>query len=157
MDRDRVYARLLAPSQDGNLWLLDEAGFELKKMEIATGRIVFTTSLDLVLPGKKNYDFRFMREYQNQLFLADHNGAVLVFDLNGTFRKTLPLNNCDWFGFDDDELMCMQEGALVYYHLLKHSLRKEVLPEPFAQASEVLYSGNRLYGLVKGNLYDQEL
>ena len=151
LERDRGYARLLAPSQDGNLWLLDEAAFELRKLEMNSGRVLFSTPLDLILP-RRNYDFSFMREYQNQLYLADRNGPMLVFDLNGTYRKQLPLENCGWFGFDGEEMITTAQGEIIRYHPFKLAMRKQPLPESLKEATEILFLNGRWWVLVKGEL-----
>lgn len=151
LDRDRGYARLLAPAQDGNLWLLDEAAFELRKLEAGSGKVLFSTPLDLILPGR-NYDFSFMREYQNQLYLADRNGPMLVFDLNGTFRKQLPLEKCVWFGFEGEELLTVREGEVIRYHPFRLAMRKEPLPEVLKDGSELFRLNGRFWALIKGEL-----
>lgn len=152
VDQEKGYARLLAPAQDGNLWLLDEASFQLKKMNPARGNILFSTPLDLLLSGK-SCDFSFMREYQNQLYLADRQGPVLVFDLNGSFRKKLPVENCSWLGFDGEELLALQKGDLIRYHPFRLEMKKEPLPVLIQEASELLIGNGRCWALVKGDLF----
>ena len=151
LDQEKGYARLLAPAQDGNLWLLDEASFQLRKINPASGNVLFSTPLDLILSGRP-YEFSFMREYQNQLYLADKTGALLVFDQNGSFRKKLPLENCSWFGFDGEELLALQQGELIRYHPFRLTMRKEALPAGLQEATEVLKLNGRFWALVKGEL-----
>jgi hypothetical protein len=155
IERAQGYARLMAPAQDGNIWLLDEASFELRKTEMSSGRVLFSTPLNLILQGRP-YEFSFMREYQNQLYLADKQGPVLVFDLNGNFRQKLPLQNCSWFGFDREELLSIQNGEIVWYHPFRLSIRKKALPESMKSATELLFLSNRVFCLQKGTLYNFE-
>jgi len=145
------YIRLLAPSQDGNLWVFDEATFQLKKINPANGNTIFSTPLDLVLSGKP-HELSFMREYQNQLYIADKLGQILVFDQTGTFRKKLPLENCSWFGFEGEELLMVQQGEIIRYHPFRLELRKEPLPEGLNDASELLRLNDKYWGLQKGDL-----
>ena len=151
LDQEKGYARLLAPAQDGTLWLLDEASFQLRKVNPANGNVVFSTPLDLILFGRP-YEFAFMREYQNQLYLADKQGPMLVFDQNGTFRKKLPLENCSWFGFEGEELFTVQSGEIVRFHPFRLSIRKEPLPEGLKEASELLMLNGKFWALQKGEL-----
>lgn len=151
LNQEKGYARLLAPSQDGKLWLLDEASFQLRKIDPATGNVLFSTPLDLILSGK-SYDFSFMREYQNQLYLADRLGPLLVFDLNGSFRKKLPLENCSWFGFDGEELLTVQQGEILRYHPFRLEKRKEALPASIKEATELLIENTRYWALQNGEL-----
>jgi hypothetical protein len=145
------YIRLLAPSQDGNLWVFDESTFQLKKINPTNGNTIFSTPLDLVLSGKP-HELSFMREYQNQLYIADKLGQILVFDQTGTFRKKLPLENCSWFGFEGEELLMVQKGEVIHYHPFRLELRKEPLPEGLKDASELILLNGRFWALVKGEL-----
>lgn len=145
------YIRLLAPSQDGNLWVFDEATFQLKKINPANGNTIFSTPLDLVLSGKP-HELSFMREYQNQLYIADKLGQILVFDQTGTFRKKLPLENCSWFGFEGEELYAIQGDSLVYFHPFLLSMRKKSLPEELKSASELIILPGKTYCLKGGEL-----
>ena len=151
LEQEKGYARLLAPSQDGKLWLLDEASFQLRKIDPATGNVLFSTPLDLVLSGR-SYEFSFLREYQNQLYLADKQGPLLVFDQNGTFRKKLPLENCSWFGFDGEELLTVQQGEILRYHPFRLAMRKEPLPEGLKESSELIKLNGKIWALVRGEL-----
>lgn len=151
LDQEKGYARLLAPAQDGNLWLLDEASFQLRKINPVSGSVLFSTPLDLILSGR-SYEFSFLREYQNQLYLADNMGQMLVFDQNGSFRKKLPLENCSWFGFDGEELLTVQQGEIIRYHPFRLEKRKEPLPSSIKEASELLIENDRYWALQKGEL-----
>lgn len=152
LDRERGYARLLAPAQDGNLWLLDEAAFELRKIDIQNGKTLFSTPLDLILP-RKNYDFSFMREYENQLYIADRRGELLVFDQNGSFRKKLPLENIGWFGFAGEELYVVQKGELIWFHLQRNTIRKVVLIPEISESGELIPITGRYFCLQHGALF----
>ncbi len=146
-----AYIRLLAPSQDGNLWVFDESSFQLKKINPANGNTIFSTPLDLVLSGKL-HELSFMREYQNQLYIADKLGQILVFDQTGTFRKKLPLENCSWFGFEGEELLMVQQGEIIRYHPFRLELRKEPLPQGLKDVSEFLRLNDKYWVLQKGDL-----
>jgi hypothetical protein len=149
------YARLLAPSLDGNLWVLDESSFQLKKIEIQSQKTLFSTPLDLVLTGKQ-YELSFMREYQNQLYLADRLGRVLVFDQMGNFRKKLPLEKCGWLGFRGEEIYTLENDSLAFFHPFLLKKRKLALPSGAAGAEKVLITGNSLFFLRNENLYRME-
>ena len=151
LDQEKGYARLLAPAQDGNLWLLDEASFRLQKINPAKGNTIFSTPLDLILSGRP-YEFSFMREYQNQLYLADKQGPVLVFDQNGSFRKKLPLENCSWFGFDGEELITVQQNDIIRFNPFRPEMKKETLPADLADTTEMLIINGKYWVLQGGEL-----
>ena len=137
LDQEKIgYARLVAPALDGNLWVLDESNFSLKKIDLRNQQIIFSTPLDLVL-GAKNYDISFMREYQNQLYLVDKQGYVLLFDQMGNFRKKLPFQKIDWIGFQGDEAYCVQSDTLRFFNPYTLKTRNVALPKALKEAIEL--------------------
>lgn len=145
------YARLVCPSQDGNLWILDESNFQLKKVDFQSQRALFSTPLDLILtPGK--YSISYMREYQNQLYLCDAKGPVLQFDQMGNFKKKLPLQKLDWLGFSGEEVYCLQSDSLVFFHPYRFSIRKVALPSEISGAKELLKIGNTWFWVNENGL-----
>ena len=79
-----VRTATLAP--DGLLWLLDESALTLREFDPQALRMVQNTPLDLII-GRSRPDFRFLRQYQNNLYLVDHTSGVFVFDNLGNYRK----------------------------------------------------------------------
>lgn len=150
------YARFMAPSLDGNLWVLDESGFQLKKMDPQSQKTIFSTPLDLVLAGKQ-YDLSFMREFQNQLYVADRQGKVLMFDQMGNFKKKLPIENCEWLAFQGEEVYAVDNDSLAYFHPFLLRKRKRALPSEAKGASQFLLSGNQVFWIHKDGLHRMEM
>lgn len=140
------YARLVAPGNDGNLWVLDETNFQLRKLDLRNQATLSSTPLDLILKAR-NYDIRFMREYQNQLYLCDAKGPVLLFDQMGNFKKRLPLQNSDWIGFQGEEVYSVRNDSLVFFHPYKLTQRKKPLPAALSQSIEVLWAGGAYWAV----------
>lgn len=150
------YARLMAPSQDGNLWVMDESSFQLKKMDPQSQRTIFSTPLDLVLSGKQ-YDLSFMREYQNQLYVADRQGKVLMFDQMGNFKKKLPLENCEWLAFQGEEVYAVEQDSLAFFHPFLLRKRKQALPPESKGTTRFLMAGNQVFWIKKDGLHQMEM
>jgi hypothetical protein len=146
------YARLVAPSQDGNLWIFDEAAFQLKKVDIRTQESLFSTPLDLVLKAK-NYDWVFLREYQNLVYLVDRQGYVLQFDQMGNFRKKLPFEKVAWIGFREEEIYAIVGDSLVFFQPYTLQTRKEPLPEGIKGVSEILFGDQGLFWVDEKGLW----
>ena len=140
------YARLVAPALDGNLWILDESNFILKKVDIRNQQTIFSTPLDLAL-GAKNYDISFMREYENQLYLVDKQGNTLLFDQMGNFRKRLPFQKTDWIGFLGEEVYCLESYTLRFFNPYSLKTRKKPVPVELKGAKRVVINQNRLFWL----------
>jgi hypothetical protein len=120
------FARQATLSADDNLWVLDDTDFTLKKYNPQFRQVIASTPLGLVL-NPREYDIRFMREYQNQLFLSDYNSGILVFDNMGTYRKKIAVDSVDHFGFIGDELYYVQDSMLHFFHLYNFDTRTQLL------------------------------
>ncbi|QKG55417.1 hypothetical protein GKZ68_01440 [Hymenobacter sp. BRD128] len=120
-----VRTATLAP--DGLLWLLDESALTLREFDPQALRVVQSTPLDLII-GHSRPDFRFMRQYQNNVYLVDHTSGIFVFDNLGNYRKKLPFTGLDFITFRGDELAYISGGQLHFFHLYNLTERTQPLP-----------------------------
>ena len=120
-----VRTATLAP--DGLLWLLDESALTLREFDPQALRVVQNTPLDLII-GHSRPDFRFLRQYQNNVYLVDHTSGIFVFDNLGNYRKKLPFTGLDFITFRGDELAYISGGQLHFFHLYNLTERTQPLP-----------------------------
>ncbi|RZK23193.1 MAG: hypothetical protein EOO56_05915 [Hymenobacter sp.] len=120
-----VRTATLAP--DGLLWLLDESNLVLREFDPQALRLVQNTPLDLLI-GRSRPDFRFLRQYQNNIYLVDRISGVFVFDNLGNYRKKLPFSGLDFITFRGDELAYLSGGLLHFFHLYNLTERTQPLP-----------------------------
>jgi hypothetical protein len=120
-----VRVATLAP--DDKLWLLNESDLTLRQFDPTPQRFGQTTPLDLII-GRSKPDFRFLRQYQNNLYLVDRNSGIYVFDNLGNYRKKLPFTGLTTVGFLGDELYYLTDGALRFFQLYTLAERTQVLP-----------------------------
>ena len=120
-----VRTATLAP--DGLLWLLDESALTLREFDPQALRLVQSTPLDLII-GRSRPDFRFLRQYQNNVYLVDHTSGIFVFDNLGNYRKKLPFTGLDFITFRGDELVYLSGGQLHFFHLYNLTERTQPLP-----------------------------
>jgi hypothetical protein len=120
-----VRTATLAP--DGLLWVLDESALTLREFDPQALRVVQNTPLDLII-GRSRPDFRFMRHYQNNVYLVDHTSGIFVFDNLGNYRKKLPFTGLDFVTFRGDELVYLSGGQLHFFHLYNLTERTQPLP-----------------------------
>lgn len=118
------FARLAAIANDNNIWIIDDSDFSLKKYHLHTRNTSIINLLNTILP-EDNYDFVFMKEYQNQLFIADPGKGIFIFDNLGNFIKSIPVRNVHQFNFINDELYFIEKNTLYMIHLYT-SVQKEV-------------------------------
>ncbi|MBY0426398.1 MAG: hypothetical protein K2Q22_12225, partial [Cytophagales bacterium] len=144
IDRNSIgFARMATMASDYNLWIFDEVDFTLKKYDEQYYKVLFSTPLDLILKPKE-YDIRFMREYQNQLFICDFNSGILVFDLFGNYKKRLPFNGLSYFSFYNDFITFISGNEIVLFDL--YGLSETRLPLPTGKIySQALVTGKYIY------------
>ena len=120
-----VRVATLAP--DNLIWLLDESNLVLREFDPNTLRLVQNTPLDLII-GRSRPDFRFIRQYQNNIYLVDRSTGVYVFDNLGNYKKKLPFTGLGAIGFRGDELYYLDAGAIHFFHLYTLAERRVALP-----------------------------
>ncbi|RIY11751.1 hypothetical protein D0T11_06205 [Hymenobacter rubripertinctus] len=135
-------ARVVTLAPDDRYWLLNESDLTLRQFDVTQKRFTITTPLDLLI-GRSRPDFRFLREYQNNLYLLDRTGGVYVFDNLGNYRKKLPLPGLTYVGFRGDELYYVAADGLHFFHL--YQLTERVVPLPVATAPQVLVGDEYAY------------
>ena len=137
-------ARTVTLAPDDRYWLLNESDLTLRQFDAAQKRFTLTTPLDLLV-GRTRPDFRFLREYQNNLYLLDRTTGVYVFDNLGNYRKKLPLTGLSYIGFRGDELYYLAGGQVHFFHL--YQLTERTSPVPAPEARQVLVGERYAYCL----------
>ncbi len=117
------YIDLATQSLDNNIWLVENAGFRLVKLNVTLNRIEFETALTTILDSP-DYHFTFMKEYQNQLFLIDENSGIYVFDNLGNFVKkiTAKTTKCT---FENNHLIFLENDTIVQIGIYTNQKNKK--------------------------------
>jgi hypothetical protein len=114
---------------------------------------VQNTPLDLII-GHSRPDFRFLRQYQNNVYLVDHTSGIFVFDNLGNYRKKLLFTGLDFITFRGDELVYLAQGQLHFFHLYNLTERTQALPPDLDATTvrQVLLSDQSAYFLTTQGL-----
>jgi hypothetical protein len=112
---------------DDRLWLFNETEFSLLKYDPRTAEVVSTTPLNLTINRNKS-DIRYLREYQNMVYLVDKTTGIYVFDNLGNYKKTLPFPDLQYVGFRGDELFFLAGSQLRFFNLYSFKERSFDLP-----------------------------
>ena len=122
--------KVATTAADEKLWLFNESDFSLLKLDPNTSEITSTTELNLTFDRKKT-DIRYIREYQNMVYLVDKTTGIYVFDNLGNYKKTLPFAELSYIGFKGDELYFLKGGQLRFFNLYTFTERNfDVPPVP---------------------------
>ncbi len=97
------YIGMATISMDNNIWCIDYSDFSLKKYDITLNQLILNTPLSLIL-NQDHYEIRFMREYQNLLFVSDYSSGIFIFDNLGNFLRKIDIKEVDYFSFIGDEV-----------------------------------------------------
>ncbi|MCF8244911.1 MAG: hypothetical protein K9J37_09300 [Saprospiraceae bacterium] len=143
-------ARAVGTSSDGLLWVYDETSFFLKK--ITADGTVIAQSGDLSLATGQPLHPVFLVEREQTVFMTDPDVGVLVFDIFGRYRKTIPLPGLREFQVMDDQLVYFREGQLWSFHLTALLERPFTLPFELEQVAKVQVANGILYVLESGKL-----
>jgi hypothetical protein len=137
-------------TSDDSFWLFNESDFTLSKIDLRYQKPIIETPLDLIL-DKARFDVRFIREYQNMVYLLDYNGGVYVFDNLGNYKKKLPFTGVSYIGFRGNELYFVKDKQLHFFDL--YLFRDRIIPLPADKVYlSALNSGNTLYLFTKDSV-----
>ena len=135
--------RLATFASDDQIWLLNESDFTLAKVDVQHPEVKTRSQLNQILPNSRT-DFRFMREYQNNLYLIDRTSGIYIFDNLGNYKKKLPVTGLSYLGFKGDEGYYLKNNQLTFFNL--YTLQEKSLPIPMqANYFQVLVGQNTVY------------
>jgi hypothetical protein len=69
-----------------------------------------------------------MREFSNKLYMNNPETGILVFDIYGTYIKTIPIKGLDNFQVFENKIVYLEDNHLVMYHTLRYEEKREKLP-----------------------------
>jgi hypothetical protein len=96
----------------------------------------------------------FLLEADNRVYLNNPAIGVLVFDIYGTYIKTIPIKELNSFQISDDEMVYFKNGELHSYQLKTLTEKNILLPASDSSASilSARIERSKLYLLNKQNL-----
>lgn len=103
-------ATLAASSYDNGLWIYDQPTFELIRFNNAleitnrTGNVAQILGMEL--------QPNFILEKDNRLFVNNPSTGILIYDVFGTYIKTIPILNLMSFQVADDNIIYYSKGIL---------------------------------------------
>ncbi len=103
-------ATLAASSFDNGIWLYDQPSFELVRFNNSLEISNRTGNLSQILGIELQPNF--ILEKDNRIFLNNPTTGILIFDVFGTFIKTIPVYNLTSFQVADDDIVYFSEASL---------------------------------------------
>lgn len=118
---------LACMSVQNGFWFFDQQQLELIRVDAQLRKLSNTGRLDQLLgitPAPIS-----MQEFDSRLYVNDPANGILVFDLFGTYVKTIPLKNTSSFEVRDGALYFLQDGRAQVYDMRSFAVIDIPVPE----------------------------
>lgn len=109
-------ASLVGSSHDNGFWVYDQPTFEMVRFDQNLSITSRSGNLSQILGIELQPDF--ILEKDNRLFLNNPQTGVMVFDVFGTYIKTIPLKGLHTFQVADESIIYFQNGELQAWNLI---------------------------------------
>jgi hypothetical protein len=113
---------MICPSGDLNLWVLDAADWSLKKISPSQSQVLY----EFAIQKEEIPKVKWMREYQNFLFLLDEEKGILIYNSIGKLIRKIEGKSIAWFNFLGEELYYPLGKNLEFFDL--YSVEKRSIP-----------------------------
>lgn len=141
-------ATLVCTSHNNGIWIYTPQNAELIRFDQQLNKVVQTGNITQ-LTGSKVLP-NFMTEQNNQLFLNDTATGILVFDIYGTYARTIPLKGLSHFQVNNEKIFYLKDGKLKSYDL--RTLEEQELSLPAGEVLDVRTEKEKLYLLKQKSL-----
>lgn len=134
---------------NNDLWIYNAQNFALEKYNRNFERVFKSDNLSMLLYQELQPNY--LVESEDQLYLNNPDHGVLVFDVYGTFLKTIPIKGVKKLRVLDKKIFYIQDDYIHYYDEKTLNTDKFKLPisgiEYFCVSSEylVLYDGKFIH------------
>lgn len=139
---------LVCSSHDNGFWIFSQQNFELIRFDKnlqktqQTGNIPQLTGIEI--------NPNFLIEQYDKVFLNDSAKGILVFDIYGTYNKTIPLKGLHHFQVTNDEIIYFKDGKLKSYNM--KTMEEDVTSLPSVEVLDVRTEKEKLYLLKQKRL-----
>lgn len=107
--------QLVCSSHNSGLWLYDQQNLELVRLDQTLEKIQQTGNLSLLL----NVDMQpnYLMEYDNKVYLNNPSTGILIFDIYGTYYKTIPIKMVKSFQPIGDLIYFISDNKVKAYNI----------------------------------------
>lgn len=107
-------ASAIGNSYDNKIWVYDEYDNKLKKID-EQGNKVFETS-DFRTVFDQSFSPQKILNDNGLVYLADTTSGIFVFDNYGSFRKKIPVKNCQTIAVVNNNIICVNNGLITVFN-----------------------------------------
>lgn len=106
---------LACSSHNNGLWIYNKQNFELIRFDQNFLQTNKTENITRQVMNEVNPNF--LIEQNNKVFLNDFSKGIFVFDIYGTYSKTIPLKGLGSFQISNDDIIYFKDGKLKSYNM----------------------------------------
>lgn len=139
---------IAASSNNNGFWVFEKKNNELIKIDQSLHEIQKSSNINQLLNSAINPVF--LIEQNENVFLCDPLLGILMFDLYGTYLKTLPLKNINSFQVIGEHIFYHNDNKLKSYNF--RSFAEKSIPLPVKSAETSCFGQQKIYLINAGNL-----
>lgn len=124
---------LACSSVQNHFWFYDAMNFSLVRTNENFKHVTNTGNLAQVL-RIQSLQPNFLKEFANRVYLNNPSTGILVFDIFGTYIKTIPITGLTEFQVNGNELIYFKDGSLFRFNSETYDELEIPLPEGTLQA-----------------------
>ncbi len=143
-------ATAVCSSFDNGFWVFNQIDFSLYRYNQNLQLTNNTKNINQFLNQKPMVNF--MVEYENRIYLNDSRIGILVFDIFGTYLKTIPIKNINRFQLRNDRIIYSPD-SINYCAFDTRSLKIDTLAIPEKDVICGSWFENKLFLLKKDSLF----
>lgn len=125
---------LICASVNEGFWIFDQQDFQLKRLSLDL-KIIQESGNITQLTGVELHPTQLI-ESNGYVYLNNPGTGVLVFDLFGTYYKTIPIKNIVSMQVQGDDLFYFRDGKLTAFHI--KSLQEKEVELPYKSDSLII-------------------
>lgn len=133
-------ATLACSSYNNGFWVYLPQTFEL--VRVGQSMLVSHRSGDISSIVSDRINPNFLKEKDNMVYLNDPDIGVMIFDKYGSYFKTIPLKNMQYFQIEGNNLISSSENNIRIYDLKNFNETNKKLPEENPLCINIKYSFN---------------
>jgi len=142
-------ASAVCSSFDNGFWVFNQIDFSLYRYNQNLQLTTTTKNINQFLGQKPMVNF--MIEYENRLYLNDSKIGIFVFDIFGTYLKTIPIKNINRFQMRNERIIYSPD-SIIYCAFDTRSLQIDTLAIPEKDIISASWIENNLFLLKKDSL-----
>ena len=119
-------AQLACVSHNNGMWVYDQQNFSLTQLSLTNEKVHQTTNINNSVEVELQPTG--MIEYNNNVYLNNPASGILIFDIYGTYYKTIPIKNLKKFQPTGDWVYFKENSTLKAYNIKTTEEQQFTLP-----------------------------